>query len=86
MHSMITVIRMNGCELTASISALASLMASRLSDSELALTAAVFTQLADTLATLAVQKDFCRAAEQGAQARGEGGNKGSDESSAKERI
>ena len=80
---MITVIRMNGCELTASISALASLMASRLSDSELALTAAVFTQLGDTLATLAVQKDFCRAAE---QARGEGGNKGSDESSAKERI
>ena len=36
---------MNGCELTASISALASLMAGKLSDSELALTAAVFTQL-----------------------------------------
>lgn len=69
---MITVIQMNGCELTASISALASLMASRLSDSELALTAAVFTQLGDTLATLAVQKDFCKAEEQGTQARGEG--------------
>lgn len=76
MHSMITVIQMNGCELTASISALASLMAGKLSDSELALTAAVFTQLGDMLATLAVQRDLCRAVEQDAQARGEGGNQG----------
>lgn len=51
---------MNGCELTTSISALASLLASRLSDSELALTAAVLTQLGDTLATLSVQKELCR--------------------------
>lgn len=64
---------MNGCELTASISALASLLASRLSDSELALTAAVFTQLGDTLATLSVQKSICKESEQRAGDKTEAG-------------
>jgi len=64
---------MNGCELIASISAFASLLASRLSDSELALTAAVFTQLGDTLATLSVQKELCQSAKQAGQERENGG-------------
>ena len=43
-------------ERIASITALAVLIASNLSDDELGLAAAIFTQLGDTLATIAVQK------------------------------
>ena len=42
------------CEMTASITALANLLASRLSEEELSLLAAQLTQLGDSLATIAV--------------------------------
>ncbi len=45
-------------ERIASITALAALIASRLSGDELGLAAAVFTQLGDTLATIAVQRSL----------------------------
>lgn len=49
---------MNPCELTATITALANAIASKLSDNELALVAAATTQLGDTLATISVQRDL----------------------------
>lgn len=48
-----------GLELTAGISALASAMASCLSDEELGLAAVIVTQLGDTLTTLSVRRAFC---------------------------
>ena len=45
-------------ERIASITAIAALIASRLSDDELGLAAAVFTQLGDTLSTIAVQRSL----------------------------
>jgi len=53
------VLRMNPCELTAAVTAIANALACRLSDDELSLLAAVFTQLGDTLATILVQKELC---------------------------
>lgn len=50
---------MNPCELTVSLSALASSIAAQLSDDELALLAAVLVQLGDTLATISVQREIC---------------------------
>lgn len=50
---------MNTCELTASITALANLLAEKLDEREIALLAAVLVQLGDTLATITVQKDLC---------------------------
>ena len=50
---------MNSCELTASITAVANTVASKLSDDELALLAAVLVQLGDTLATIATQRAVC---------------------------
>lgn len=47
---------MNPCELTASITAFANLLANQLTDGDLELAAALFTQLGDTLATIAVQR------------------------------
>lgn len=41
-----------------SITALAALIASRLDDGELGLAAAIFTQLGDTLATIAIQREL----------------------------
>lgn len=52
---------MNACELTASITAMANLLAEKLNAKETALLAAVLVQLGDTLATIAVQKDLCSA-------------------------
>lgn len=54
---------MNACELSAAISALASLLAERLPDDQLALTAAIFTQLGDTLATISVHRATCNSAQ-----------------------
>lgn len=51
---------MNPCELTVSISALASAIAAQLSDDELSILAAVLVQLGDTLETIAVQRDICK--------------------------
>lgn len=53
---------MNPCELTASVTALANVIACKLDDDELAVMAAVFTQLGDTLATIAVQRQLCEKA------------------------
>lgn len=51
---------MNSCELTASVTAVANLLAKNLDTDEIALLAAVLVQLGDTLATIAVQKDLCK--------------------------
>ena len=48
---------------TTAVNTLAAAIAARLSDSELALAAVVFTQLGDTLATIAVQRERCGAGE-----------------------
>lgn len=52
--------RMNPCELTASITAAANAIACKLNDDELALFAAVLVQLGDTLATIATQRAICK--------------------------
>lgn len=48
---------MNACELTASITALANLLASKLSNEELTLLGSILTQLADTLFTISAHKE-----------------------------
>ena len=45
--------------LTTSVNTLAVAIAAQLNESELALLAAVLTQLADTLETIAAQREFC---------------------------
>ena len=45
--------------LTTEVNTLATAMARCLDDSELALAAAILTQLGDTLATIAVQRSLC---------------------------
>ena len=53
---------MNGCTLTASVTALANTIACSLSEEELTLLGVILTQLGDTLTTIAVQKELlCRA-------------------------
>ena len=47
---------MNPCELTASVTAAANIMAARFDDNELALVASVLVQFGDTLATIAAQR------------------------------
>lgn len=51
---------MNPCELTASITALANGIACGRSAEEIELLGVVFTQLGDTLLTIAAQKNICR--------------------------
>ncbi len=50
---------MNPCELTASITAIANMLACKLTIDELSLLAVVLTQLGDTLITIATQKTIC---------------------------
>ncbi|MBR5614061.1 MAG: hypothetical protein IKT39_05050 [Clostridia bacterium] len=50
---------MNSCELTASVTAIANAVACDLSNAEITLLAAILVQLGDTLATIAVQREFC---------------------------
>lgn len=50
---------MNSCELTASITVLANAIACKLSIDELSLLGSTFTQLGDTLATIAMQRTIC---------------------------
>ena len=52
-------IRLNACELTSAVTAAANLLACRLTNEELSLLGAVLTQLADTLFTIAAQRDAC---------------------------
>lgn len=51
---------MNACELTASITAMANLLAEKLDANQISILAAILVQLGDTLATIAVQKDLCQ--------------------------
>ena len=50
---------MNACELTAAITALANSIACGLSTDELNLIGVIFTQLGDTLLTIATQRSIC---------------------------
>lgn len=52
---------MNPCQLTASITAIANALSSKLSIEETTLLAAVFVQIGDTLATIATQRTICDA-------------------------
>ena len=58
-HRMTGVKNMNGCELTASITAIANALACRLSEEELNLLGVVLTPLGDTLLTSATQRSIC---------------------------
>lgn len=51
---------MNSCELTASVTAVANLLACRLTPEELTLLSAILVQLGDTLVTIAAQKGLCQ--------------------------
>lgn len=53
------MVSLEPCTLTASITAIANALACGLSEDELALLAAVLTQLGDTLATIAAQRGLC---------------------------
>lgn len=50
---------MNACELTTSITAIANALACGRTTDEINLLGAVFTQLGDTLVTIATQRDLC---------------------------
>lgn len=50
---------MNPCELTASITALANAMASKMTEDELNLVGVTLTQLGDTLITIATHRGIC---------------------------
>ena len=50
---------MNGCSLTASITALANALACQLSEDELNLLGVALTQLGDTILTIATQRSIC---------------------------
>lgn len=50
---------MNSCELTASITALANMLACSLTNEELELLGVTLTQLGDTLLTIVTQRSIC---------------------------
>ena len=50
---------MNGCSLTASITAIANTLACKLTEEELNLLGVTLTQLGDTLLTIATQRSIC---------------------------
>ncbi|MCC8042378.1 MAG: hypothetical protein LIO69_02480 [Oscillospiraceae bacterium] len=50
---------MSGAEITAAVTAAANVMAEKLNANELAFLGAVFTQLADTLLTIAASMELC---------------------------
>ena len=50
---------MNGCTLTASVTAFANTLACNLSEDELTLLGVILTQLGDTLLTIATQRSIC---------------------------
>ena len=53
------VIFVNACELTASITAAANVLACNLTEDELTLLGVVLTQLGDTILTIATQRGLC---------------------------
>ena len=50
---------MNACELTASITAIANLLAQNFTDDELNILGGALTQLGDTILTIATQRSIC---------------------------
>lgn len=50
----------NSCELTASITAAANVLACQLTDDELTMLGVTLTQLGDTLITIATQRSLCK--------------------------
>ena len=54
---------MNGCELTATITALANAIAQNRTVDELNLLGVILTQLGDTLTTIATQRSVCCSAD-----------------------
>ncbi len=50
---------MNACELTASITTLANMIAANFNDDELNLLASVLVQLGDTLVTISARRGIC---------------------------
>lgn len=52
--------RFNALELTTTINTLSVAISECLDDDNLALAAAFFTQIGDTLATIAVQREICK--------------------------
>ena len=50
---------MNGCALTASVTALANTLACNLTEDQLNLLGVILTQLGDTLLTIATQRSIC---------------------------
>ncbi len=50
---------MNPCELTASVTALANIIAGKFDDDQLSLIASIFVQLGDTLSTIIAQRTLC---------------------------
>ena len=58
-HSMLWGDAMNGCQLSASITAIANWLACQLTQEELELLGVSLTQLGDTLLTIVTQKSIC---------------------------
>ena len=50
---------MDACALTASVTAIANLLAKNFTDDELSILGAILTQLGDTLLTIATQRSIC---------------------------
>ena len=50
---------MNGCSLTASVTAIANTLACNMTEDELTMLGVILTQLGDTLLTLAAQRSIC---------------------------
>ena len=58
---------MNSCELTATITALANALSCRLTVNEITILGAVFSQLGDTLTTIATHRSICKSTENPAE-------------------
>lgn len=50
---------MNSCEITASITAFANILSTKLNTNELALLASILVQLGDTLTTIVTRRTIC---------------------------
>lgn len=50
---------LNACEITAFITAFSNILAQKLGNDELNLLAAIFSQIGDTLETIAAQRELC---------------------------
>lgn len=51
---------MNACEITASVTAVANILAKNLNEDELSLLGTIFSQLGDTIETIMAQRAFCQ--------------------------